>query len=207
MKIFTWCGVQLCSSQHKSCRVDGESRLPTVDGCAETLETEANILGDPSSEQEKAAAEDARKQLEIGVQIGMQMMQEHLSRIGASPSEFGRLSNYDSGGRPGAFDRHASRSGAGLLNVAAVENMRNSMAAELAMDVPGRGRRSTAHFAFDLPGSNERQSMVGSRARGQSVRSVMRQQPPPGTWLVEIDDQVRQTKFFSTNWHHLGQVQ
>ena len=163
-------------------------------GCAETSATEGDVLGDPSSEEEKAAAEGARRQLEMGIQMGMRMMQEHLSRTGASPSEHG-VSPSNFGGRPSAFGGHASPSGAVLLNVAEVEHIRKSMAAELAMQVPAQ-RRSTAHFVSDLQDTHDQQAMiVAHRSHRQSMRSLMCRQPPPGTWLVEIDDQVRHPNF------------
>jgi hypothetical protein len=133
---------------------------------ADTKKLAVSILGDPPSEIENVVAKEACKNLEMGIQMGVQMIHDHLIHKGVNGC--------------GPVDQ-TSKCANEVLNASNTEDFRRSLLSELTMEVPAVGSHRRRAYS----------SMAATqRADGQSIRSVMRGHPPHGTWLVEIDDQV-----------------
>jgi hypothetical protein len=130
-------------------------------------------------EEEEGATEDAEKRLQMDIQMGVQIMNEHLD---------GR------GSQPGGGEALTSSCGMEGINPATTEEVRRSLLVDFADGAfaGGSHRCSSAHPPLDSQAPSRRSSATASqRGRGQSIRSVVRGHPPQGTWLVEIDSQVR----------------
>lgn len=132
------------------------------------------MLGDPSSDQEKAALEackllhmDSGREADVAHDHVLPAHETLNKRLGDGASLENSPAEATADGAPES------------------PNAQNGSA--LSVDVARR--RSTAHFALQ-DASRAESMMVEPRTGRQSVRSVMQRNPPRGTWLVVIDDQV-----------------
>lgn len=128
--------------------LDTETSEPEAgEGTAAEATEEGAVLGDPHAEQARREAESAQRQLEVGMQMGMQMMEERM----AHASEMGQQSNY---GRHSVAEIEELRGS--MAQSTAAEDMRRSfapsMAAELYSDnpLPQQSAVHAARFAFGL---------------------------------------------------------
>jgi hypothetical protein len=98
------------------------------------------------------------------------------------------------GSQSGAGQVLTSSAGVVGVNAANTEEVRRSLLVDCAdgASAGGSRRSSSAHPSLHSQAPTRHCSVTAShRSRGQSIRSVVRGHPPQGTWLVEIDNQVR----------------